>query len=95
MDLFQDSGPPMSRQIVGGGSYLSHSDRRLNFTLPDTIEMADDAKLFSDLARSLRLTVKWPSGTNQTLTVPSTNRFIRIVEPLASDAQGLQRGRQP
>ena len=95
VDLFQDSGPPMSRQIVGGGSYLSHSDRRLNFTLPDTIEMADDAKPFSDLARLLRLTVQWPSGTNQTLTVPSTNRFIRIVEPLASDAQGLQRGRQP
>lgn len=58
------------RQVTGGGSYLSHSSRRLHFPLPGQAE-------------PISLVVRWPAGEVQTLDATSLAGTIRLVEPLA------------
>lgn len=56
------------RLVKGGGSYLSHNDRRVNWGLPrDTV--VD------------KLTIHWPSGLVQTIAAPALARLHVIVEP--------------
>ena len=56
------------RQIMGGGSYLSHSDTRPFWGVPR-----------GDRLKSL--SIGWPSGRVQTIAAPPPNRTITIVEP--------------
>lgn len=60
------------RQIVGGGSYLSHNGRSLFFALPEQPE-----------PRSL--VVHWPSGVKQTLDASSLSGQVTLLEPAADD----------
>jgi hypothetical protein len=61
------------RQVKGGGSYLSHSDRRPFWGVPADAEV-------------LGLSVFWPSGAVQRLERVPLNRRLRIVEPRQGDA---------
>jgi hypothetical protein len=54
-------------QVVGGGSYLSHSDRRLRLTCPAG-------------AGPLRLKIDWPAGGRQELAIDATTDLVRVVE---------------
>src|SRR5262249_45845755 len=56
------------RQIKGGGSYASTSDRRIYFGLGKT-------------ATITRLEIRWPAGQIQTLENPAVNRIFKIREP--------------
>lgn len=56
-----------SRQITGGGSYLSHSSRCLYFALPEKTE-----------PRSL--TVYWPSGRRQTFDASELTGQVTLLE---------------
>jgi enediyne biosynthesis protein E4 len=61
-------GRTQRKEILGGGSYLSSSDRRLHFGVGknDKIE---------------RLDVRWPSGVTQVLENIPANQILKIVEP--------------
>lgn len=61
-------GGSLVRQIVGGGSYLSHSSRIAHFALPN----ADPPD---------SLTVYWPSGRVQTIEGSSLQKFVTLEEP--------------
>jgi enediyne biosynthesis protein E4 len=63
-------GKTLVRQIIGGGSYLSHSSRIAHFPLPNA-------------ASPDSLTVYWPSGTIQTVEGSSLQTFMTLVEPVA------------
>ena len=56
------------REVRSGGSYQSSNDRRLHFGLGDneSVEI---------------VTIRWPSGTEQTLTGVAANQVLRIEEP--------------
>ena len=60
------------RQIIGGGSYLSHNGRSLFFALPVQQE-----------PRSL--VVHWPSGVKQTLDASSLSGQVTLLEPASDD----------
>jgi hypothetical protein len=62
------SAGQQTRQIKGGGSYLSHSDQRPFFGIPRE-------------ARIEKLTVKWPAGAAQVLTEIEPDKMITIIEP--------------
>ena len=53
--------------VVGGGSYLSHNDSRLLWSLP------------ADTKRAT-LEVHWPSGKTQSIEVTEFQRYINIIE---------------
>jgi hypothetical protein len=61
-------GKTWTREIMGGGSYLSSSDYRLHFGLgrADRID---------------RLEVDWPSGATQVLEGLKVDRILRLEEP--------------
>jgi hypothetical protein len=65
--LILDGEPRRVRTILGGGSYLSASDRRVCFGLGSRSEPAC-------------LTVRWPSGREQTWTGLPPDRYWRLVE---------------
>ena len=54
-------------EVRGGSSYLSHNDLRLHFGLGDRTAVD-------------RISIRWPSGTSQTIGPVPANRFIRITE---------------
>ncbi|HEY4259918.1 MAG TPA: CRTAC1 family protein [Schlesneria sp.] len=56
------------RQISSGDSYLSHSDRTVNWGIPDDAE-------------SLRLRIDWPNGQIQMIDHQAPNRSLTIHEP--------------
>jgi hypothetical protein len=56
-------------QVVGGGSYLSHSDTRPMLVVPDSGNVP------------LRLTITWPAGGVQTVSLPASRSLVRLVEP--------------
>ncbi len=60
-------GRSQARQVVGGGSYLSASDRRLFFGL-------------GAAAKVDRLTVRWPSGRVESWPGPPVDRVVRLRE---------------
>lgn len=61
-----------SRQITGGGSYLSHSSRTILFALDEAAE-------------SRTLVVHWPSGRTQRLDAASLAGEVTLLEPAAED----------
>jgi hypothetical protein len=56
------------RQISSGDSYLSHSDRTVNWGLPEGAEIE-------------QLLINWPNGKTQTITRPVTNQTLTFHEP--------------
>jgi len=60
----------LAAQVTGGGSYLSHSDRRLRLTRPAA-------------PGPLTLVIDWPAGGRQTLAVDAATDTLLIVEPPA------------
>jgi hypothetical protein len=67
----QTSSRQLVRLVKGGGSYLSASEKAVCFLLP-TVEVPET------------LTIRWPSGTVGTLSVPVDGGSFRVVE--GSDA---------
>ncbi len=59
----------LHRQIVGGGSYLSHSAQAMHFALPAA-------------GGSRTLIVHWPSGTTQTIDASPLQGPVTLIEPL-------------
>lgn len=55
-------------QRNSGGSYLSHSDARFQLFVPDDYN-------------EIEVTVRWPSGTEQTLPFPAIGELTRWLEP--------------
>ena len=64
-----------SRQITGGGSYLSHSSRSLHFPLPQEVEPQS-------------LVVYWPSGQTQEFDASSLSGQVTLLEPKAEGDAG-------
>ena len=62
------AGGTQLRQVKGGGSYASTSDRRVHFGI-------------GDQPRVERATIRWPSGHEQTITAPEIDRYHTIIEP--------------
>ena len=62
------AGGAQLRQVKGGGSYASTSDRRIHFGI-------------GDQTRVERATIRWPSGHEQTITAPEIDRYHTIIEP--------------
>lgn len=69
-------GIPQSREIEGGGSYLSQSDLRANFGL-------------GKAARAESIEIKWPGGQRQVFRDVEADKFYLIEE--GRDTLGLQR----
>lgn len=65
--LTPSSGPPQIRQIKGGGSYASTSDRRLSFGL-------------GSHAEPVAVSIRWPSGIEQKLTEVAVNQELLVLE---------------
>jgi hypothetical protein len=61
------------KELTGGGSYLSSSDRRLHFGLGA-----------NGCAEKIR--ILWPSGIRQELEHVAADRILRIEEPASSRA---------
>lgn len=57
-----------TRQVKGGGSYLSQSERHCFFGVPRE-------------ATIQKLLIRWPSGTMQEIADPAPDRDLTIVEP--------------
>jgi hypothetical protein len=56
------------RQLYGGGSYLSQSRRQLHFGWPDN-------------TAPVNLTVRWPDGSSQHLTVQADQELVVVQDP--------------
>lgn len=65
--LISADGQQQTRQIKGGTSYASTSDRRLFFGLGTQVGNMD-------------VSVRWPSGFEQTVKGLGTNQFIDVIE---------------
>jgi hypothetical protein len=61
-------GKTQTKEVTGGGSYLSSSDRRLHFGLG----RSDEAE---------RIEIYWPSGRSQVLEKIKADRILKIQEP--------------
>ncbi len=66
--VLQTSAGSQLRMIKGGGSYLSHSDRRPFWGFPATEHI-------------VRLEIHWPSGRQQDLAMPQKNQTLIVIEP--------------
>jgi hypothetical protein len=64
----QTSSGSQWRWIKGGGSYLSHSDRRPFWGIPAGEPIT-------------RLEIHWPSGRRQVIEAPATNQTLTVIEP--------------
>lgn len=71
---FAAGGERRSTQVTGGGSYLSHGDRRVHLVRPAATGAAVAAKLVVD----------WPAGGRQEVAVPADCRKMMIVEEAGS-----------
>jgi hypothetical protein len=63
-------GSVQTRQVKGGGSYASTSDRRLFFGV-------------GGASGAVEVEVRWPSGGVQTLRGMRLNRYVDVAEPPA------------
>ena len=69
VEVLDGTAPSPALQVTGGGSYLSHSDRRLHVILP------------ASAARPApRLRIRWPSGIVQEVEVEGAAPTLTIVE---------------
>ena len=87
LEVIAGSAPSPAIQVIGGGSYLSHSDRRLHVVVPAGAGGASPAP-------ALRLRIHWPSGIVQDVALPGAQRELRIVESgdLPGSASGTELG---
>jgi enediyne biosynthesis protein E4 len=87
LEVIAGSAPSPAIQVTGGGSYLSHSDRRLHVVVPAGAGGASPAP-------ALRLRIRWPSGIVQDVALPGAQRELRIVESgdLPGSAPGTESG---
>ena len=69
--------PPQVLQVTGGGSYLSHCDRRVHVVVPDGQEGA-----------RVNLRIRWPSGVVQEVAVPGEGHEMTIVETGSAEGPG-------
>ena len=58
------------REVRSGGSYLAQSDLRVLFNFGEAFDPAKAS-----------LSIRWPSGTMQTLPLPALNQYTQIQEP--------------
>ncbi|MCI0359912.1 MAG: CRTAC1 family protein [Planctomycetaceae bacterium] len=65
------SAGTLVRQVTGGGSYLSHSSRALNFALPDQVQPHS-------------LVIHWPAGAVQKIDASSLSGQVTLIEPVAT-----------
>jgi len=65
--LLQAGGQLQRGDVVGGGSFASHSDFRVHFGLGAATKVDS-------------LEVRWPSGHRERFTVPGVNRVLRLEE---------------
>ncbi|RLS69299.1 MAG: CRTAC1 family protein [Planctomycetota bacterium] len=79
LEVIGGEGPSPALQVTGGGSYLSHSDRRLHVVRSGP---AGAAALVPQ-----RLRVRWPSGVVQEVELTGAEREIRVVEAGAVPAE--------
>jgi enediyne biosynthesis protein E4 len=61
------------RQVIGGGSYLSHSARAVHFALADDVQPQS-------------LTIHWPSGAVEELDASSLSGQVTLIEAGTSDS---------
>lgn len=66
--VLHTTGGSQLRLIKGGGSYLSHSDRRPFWGIPVGEQV-------------LRLEIHWPSGRLQDVAMPQCNQTLTVIEP--------------
>jgi hypothetical protein len=76
---YRSGGRDFLYQANGGGSYLSHSDRRFWLFVPDDYN-------------EVTVTVRWPSGVEQQFPFPSLGEMTTWTEPEAQDEWSPQRG---
>lgn len=69
--------PAPALQVTGGGSYLSHGDRRVHVVLPRAADGAPRA----------RLRVRWPAGGVEEVEVPMAAVAMTVVEGAAADGR--------
>jgi len=69
VEVLDGAAPSAALQVTGGGSYLSHSDRRLHVVLPA-----------SAAGPAHRLRIRWPSGIVQEVGVERAAQDLTIVE---------------
>jgi hypothetical protein len=62
------------RQVIGGGSYASTSDRLLHFGIPNAMQ-----------SMSGTLVIQWPSGFDQEIPIDHWNQSLVIVEDVSTD----------
>ena len=86
LEVLGGEGPAPALQVTGGGSYLSHSDRRLHVVL--------SGPAGTSAPTPQRLRVRWPSGVVQEVELTGAEREIRVVEAgaLPADAAGTAEG---
>jgi hypothetical protein len=87
LEVIAGDAPSPAIQVIGGGSYLSHSDRRLHVVVPAGAGGASPAP-------ALWLRIRWPSGIVQDVALPGAQRELRIVESgdLPGSAPGTDSG---
>lgn len=61
------SAGKLARQVIGGGSYLSHSARAVHFALPNGVQPQS-------------LTIHWPSGAAEELDASSLSGQVTLIE---------------
>jgi hypothetical protein len=86
LEVIDSEAPSPALQVSGGGSYLSHSDRRLHVVLSGP---AGAPALVPQ-----RLRIRWPSGVVQEVELTGAERELRVVEAGAvpTDAAGTPAG---
>lgn len=75
--LTEDSnieGEEWMQSILKGGGYLSYSDHRILFPLPE-------------MTLPVKFQIRWSSGTNQTVTLNKKNRYVTIIESAKIESQ--------
>lgn len=81
VEIIGGEAPSAALQVIGGGSYLSHSDRRLHVVLPGAAGGTPH-----------RLRIRWPSGVVQEVELTGSEREMRIVEAGAVPADAADPG---
>jgi len=84
LEVLAAEGPPQLLQVTGGGSYLSHGDRRLHVVVPA-------GPSGGGAATGPTLRIRWPSGGVQEEAVSGDQREVTIVERTPDESGGGSR----
>ena len=74
LEILAATGPAPALQVTGGGSYLSHSDRKVHLVL------AKEENAGGGGSSPVRLRVRWPSGIVQDVAIPGNRTALTVVE---------------